>query len=272
MSLGAPSPPSVQSPDTTASNQEQYNLQTAAAQQAGSDVNQETPFGSLTYNQTGTGPSGIPLYTATTSLSPQIQSIYNSLMGQTGQTLTGADYGAQDPATVIGNATSGNTQALLGQETSYLDPFFNTQTSQLDTQLKNQGLEPGTPGYDNAMRANAANQNQAVTGFLAQAEPAAYQQAETNYTMPLSIASQELGLLNPSEATSSLVNPPQTQLQAPNYTQAVSDYNTANMNAYNAQVQSNSNMMSGLFGIPTAILGGWARSPSGGAAITSALT
>jgi hypothetical protein len=269
MSLSSPSPPTPQNPKDVAATQQQYNMDTAAAQQAGSNVNQVTPFGSLTYQQTGTGPGGIPLYTATSSLSPQIKSIYDSLMGQAGTTLGNANYGSTDPAATVGNMTSGTTKDLLDTEVSYLNPYFKTQTDQLDTKLRNQGLLPGSPAYDTAMRATQNNQGNTVTGFLAQAEPAAYQQAMQSYMLPLGVTSAELGLLNPGEVTGSLVNPPQTKVNPADYTGAVNSYNQAQQGAYQAQVQAQSGLMSGLFGIPSAILGGWARSPSGGSALTS---
>ncbi len=255
------SPPTPYStPNATADTQAQYNLQAANEQRAGNMVGQNSIFGNLNYAQTGTGPGGVPLYTATQTLSPQMQAIVNSLQGGvTGQLNTG-NYANSNPSQVIGDATSGNTKALLGQETSYLQPFFTQQHDQLDTQLRNQGIGPESPAYTRAMNNLSQSQNQSVTGFLAQAEPAAYQQARSSYLTPLDISQQEMGLLNPSMLTSSFVNPPQTNVAAPNYAGAVSDYNAAQNTAYQNQVAQNTAMMSGAFGIPTAVLGGWAKS------------
>lgn len=272
MSLSSPSPPD---PASVANATQGYNTAAGTASQAGSLINQVTPYGTVNYAQTGTGPGGVPLYTGTETLTPQQQSLLNILQGnqqtagtQASNLLTGANYGSSDPASVVGNMTSGNTKSLLDTETAYLKPYFDTQTSQLDTQLRNQGLQPGTPGYDNAARLLSNNQNNAVTGFLAQAEPAAYQQATSSYLLPLQTALSELGVSAPSptgiNATSAPTSPLNIASAGPTYA------NTAEQN-YAQQVAQQGNTMSGLFGIPSAILGGWARSPSGGAALTSLL-
>lgn len=271
MSMDSPSPPTPADPNTVAANQQTINTQAGATQQAASNVNQTTPFGSLSYQQTGTGPGGVPLYTATTSLSPQMQGIVNTLQGGTQGLLSNANYGSQSPADAIGGMTSGATKDLLDKETSYLNPFFTQQSSQLDTKLKNQGLDPSQPAYQQAMNNLLQSQNQGVTGFLAQAEPAAYAQASNSYTLPLTMAAQQMGLMNPNMVTGSLATTPQNQTQPANLIGATANYNTAQEAAYQDQLKQNTAMMSGLFGIPTSILGGWAGSPAGGAAITSAM-
>lgn len=269
-----PSPPPTPDPNQTAATQFDYNLKAGEAQQAASNVNQVTPYGSLTYTQTGTGPNGVPLYTATTSLSPSQQQLLDTLTGtkqtagtQASNLLSGANYGASNPSTVIGNATSGLTSDLLKQETDYLNPFFTQQSSQLDTQLRNQGLSPGTPAYDTAMNNLRQNQNQSVTGFLAQAEPAAYSQATSSYLLPSQLAGQLSTLGSPTSPT--FQTTPTNTTQPPNYTGAVANSAQIAQQNYQNQLQQNNAMMSGLFGIPTAVLGGWAGSPAGGAALSS---
>lgn len=274
MSLSSPTPPTPQDPNAVAATQQGYNVDSGVASQAGSQVNQLTPYGSLTYQQSGTGPSGVPLYTATTSLSPQQQQLLNTLQGtqqtagnQANSLLTNANYGGQNPADVVGNMTSGNTQALLDKETSYLNPYFTTQTQQLDTKLRNQGLQPSPSAnpsdpsswgpYERAMNQNAQNQNQSVTGFLAQAEPAAYQQAVSSYGLPLQTAQTLLGDSQPTGPT--FQNTPGLTVQPANYTGAVANYNTAQQQAYQNQLQQQNAMMSGLFSIASNGLGGWAK-------------
>src|ERR1700722_15274485 len=53
--------------------------------QAGSQYNQSNPYGSLQYQQTGTGPGGVPIYSANTSLSPVEQGLFNQYTGTQGQ-------------------------------------------------------------------------------------------------------------------------------------------------------------------------------------------
>lgn len=264
MSLSSPDVPTVPNPQTTATQQQGLNTQMLEQVQAASNVNQNTPTGSLTYTQTGTGPNGVPTYTATQTLSPAEQALLTQMQGtqmtagqQAGNLLSGANYGAPGsptPAQAIGDATSGNTKALLGQETSYLNPQFTQQTSQLDTQLRSQGIFPGNPAYDQQMQKLQLNQNQAITGFLATAEPAAYQQATSSYELPLTMASQELGLSAP--AGLGLTTTPQASGQPANLEGDVASANTANMQAYNAQLAQQNAMMSGLFGLGSAAISG----------------
>lgn len=53
------------------------NLEAARAGLAGSLIGQTTPYGSLSYRETGTDRFGNPMYTATQSLSPDQQALYN---------------------------------------------------------------------------------------------------------------------------------------------------------------------------------------------------
>lgn len=254
----APPVPTPQNPTAVASQQADYNFGAGTASQAGSMVNQNNPYGSLSYNQTGVGPGGVPIYSSNVSLTPQLQSLVSSLMGQSNNLISGANYGGQAPADVIGGMTSGTTKDLLDKHISYLQPFFNTQREQLDTKLRNQGFAPGQPGYDNAMRGMDTNQNQSVQSFLAQAQPEAYKQAVSSYTLPLQLAASEMGLVDPGFLNKALVNPPQLNIGPPDYTGAVNSYNNAQQAAYEAKSKANSAMLSGLFGIPSALLGGWA--------------
>lgn len=72
--VSSPKPPD---PVKTAEAQGAMNRETAITQQELNMVNQNGPWGSVTYDQTGTSASGTPTYTATTSLSPSQQSIFD---------------------------------------------------------------------------------------------------------------------------------------------------------------------------------------------------
>ena len=82
--MGKPKPPKPADPKETGAAQTATNIGTAIAQQNLNNVNQITPDGSLTYNQTGTyryvdpldgKVHNIPTYTATQTLSPEQQAI-----------------------------------------------------------------------------------------------------------------------------------------------------------------------------------------------------
>lgn len=277
-----PTPPDpqqgIQLGQQVASQQQGYNTAAGQQSQQGSMVGQVNPYGSLSYNQTGTGANGTPLYTATEQLSPQQQQLFNLLQGtqgtagqQAGSLLSGANYGSQTPAQAIGDKTSGITNQIMNSETSYLDPFFKTSRDQLDTQLKNQGLEPGQPAYDNAMRGLDTSQGLTVSNFAAQTQPQAMQEANTLYQMPAQMAESLAQFGQPGSVNNNLTTTPGLNVQPANLTGATATENQSLNTQYQAQNQQYQNMMSGIFGIPTAVLGGWAGSPSGGSAISSAL-
>jgi len=260
-----PDAPTVTDPNVTAAKQQQLNTTAGTQSQVGSMTNQVTPTGSLSYTQTGTSSDGTPLYTATTKLSDPQQQLLNTLQGTqqaagtAGKNLiSGANYGAQAPGDVIGNATSGLVKDAMAKQVSYLDPYFQQQTSQLDTQLRNQGFAPGQPGYDNAMRAVQNNQGNTVTGFEAQMEPQMYQQAYQNYMTPASLGGTLAGLGAPSNPT--FQSTPQLNIQPANLIGATANAQQAAEASYQDQLKQSQAMMSGLFGIPTALLGGWAKS------------
>lgn len=259
-----PDAPPVADPNAVAANQQALNTKSGQQSQVGSMTNQVTPTGSLSYSQTGTSSDGTPLYTATTKLSDPQQQLLDILQGtqktagQQGQSLiSGANYGAQSPTDVIGNATSGLTKDAMTKQVAYLDPYFKQQTDQLDTQLRNQGFAPGQPGYDNAMRAVQNNQGNTVTGFLSQMEPQMYQQAYQNYMTPASLGGTLAGLGSPSNPT--FQNTPQLNIQPANLIGATANAQTAAEASYQDQLKQSQAMMSGLFGIPSALLGGWAQ-------------
>ena len=266
----ASGPPPAPSAGDVSKKQQDYNITAAAAGQAGSMVGQETPFGSLSYQKTGTGPGGIPLYTATTNLTPQMQAIVNSLQGITSGNLGGpTDYSAGNFGQVVGDATSGLTSNLLQKQMDYYQPYFKKDKAQLDTTLRNQGFAPGQPGYDNAMRGLLDSQNRTMQQAAATFEPQAYNQAVQNYLGPLSVANTVYGMINPAFAKSSMVPTPTTSVQPV-------DYSSNAWNQYNAQLQQSQAAQSGMWGIPTALLGGWAQSgfalPSfGGSGLSAAL-
>lgn len=93
----SPTPPPAPDPNQTASAQTHSNIDTALANARLNRVNQQTPWGSLTYSQGDVDANGIPTYNANIQLSPaqqqlleqqqQMQTLRNtiaqSLLGQT---------------------------------------------------------------------------------------------------------------------------------------------------------------------------------------------
>jgi hypothetical protein len=192
----APTPPN---PAQTAAAQTGTNVSTAVANSQLNRVNQVTPGGSLTYANTGefewTDPSTgntykIPLQTATQTLSPEQQNLYNlnqqtqTNLGQLGSSqsamlqnllghpldTSGAPRGGDpnslqgyDAATGYGNPNDrqlrtfddGDGMALRqrAEEALFqrLDPQLQRDRANMEARLADQGIKLGSPAYQAAM-------------------------------------------------------------------------------------------------------------------------
>lgn len=278
MSIGS-SPPQPQNPGTTANTQQGFNTLAAEQNQAGSAVNQNNQFGSLTYQQTGVGPGGIPIYSSNINLNPQQQGLLNTQTAtqqnagnQAFNLLSGANYGGQSPTQAIGNESSGIEGQMMGQWLSSQTPWLNQQTDQMKTQLENSGIfpsptatnDPSTWGpYERAMGQLQQSQEMGVAGAASQFQPQAYQEALSNYQLPEQLALQLSQYASPQSPTNSLVQTPGFNTSAPNYEGDVSNYTNAQMQAWAAQQQMQGSLLSGLFGAGGNIIGGMARGGTG---------
>jgi hypothetical protein len=180
--MGKPSTPSAPDPYASAAAQYQYGTQAAAYNKALGSGTTVTPVGQQTQVQTGTSPTGAPIYTTTSSLTPAQQQIFNAQQGAqetlapTGQYLASeAGHTLEQPLPTnptappvqMGINTSGVSaipgagdlsgftdqarQAAYQQQTQYLDPQYQQEQEQLDNQLKQSGAQPGSEAYNNAM-------------------------------------------------------------------------------------------------------------------------
>lgn len=209
--------------------QTKANLQTALVNAQLNRVNETTPYGSVKYSQVPdpTSPTGFS-YQRDTTLSPEQQALYQSstknaqgasnlagqLQGQVGDALKNpfslSDYGsstkvsspgdpmsAQGPNAVnLGNAASyaGGAQAvgktLYDQRLALLQPQMDRQNAQLDTQLRNQGLMPGTQAYDNALSDLRTSQSQQLNQLAGDATTAAGNEQSRLAGLDLSLTGQ----------------------------------------------------------------------------------
>lgn len=153
--------------------------------------------------------------------------------------------------------------AAYRQQTSRLDPQWNTRQQQQETQLRNQGLVPGSEAYDNAMRDfnfgrndaySSAFNNSFNTGLAAQqADFGMQNQANTQNTqLQAYLRSLPLNELNALRTGSQVQNPQfqgynPSQVAAPPIFGAAQAQAGAQQNAYNAQVGQQNAMTGGLF-------------------------
>lgn len=249
------SSPKAPDPMQTAAAQSGMNRDTAITQQQLNMTNQVTPWGNLTYDQTGT--SGFrdsqgnwvetPTYTATTTLSPEQQAIFEKSQQAQGN-LAGlaADQSAflQDylkKPFEYNNQDAENWAYDLGAQR--LDPRFAQQENDTRSRLIAQGIRPGTAAWDREMTNLSQSKNDAYNQLMLTGRQQAYTEALQERNQPIN----EIGaLLSGSQvSTPQFQSTPQTGVGGVDYTGLVN-------NKYQADVQAKNSMMGGLFGLLSA--------------------
>ncbi len=270
-----PDPPSAASiaagANQTAENQAGFNQEAWLS----SLIGQQGPWGSLSYQQTGTTPEGNPLMTAITKYAPGVQALFDQLVGnkgtagqQAGALLEGRDYGAVNPENVVGDLSNGITGGIMDQWKSFHTPFFEQAKDRLHTQLSNRGLVPGQPAYDAAMRELDTNQGLTINNLIGSVGTKAYELAQGLYKMPAELAMMLGQFGSPASATQDFTSH-LPQLQPPNLIGAQANMSQQMNDIWKAQTQKYGDLWGGVGQIGGSLLGGWASSPSGGAMLSS---
>ena len=217
-------------PDPTATSNAQfgYNQDAAGSQARINMVDQNTPFGSLNYSQTGTAADGTPQFTSSTTYSPEVQALLSK--------------GFDNASNFDGGAATAKN--MSGMWENLQKPIFAQQDSNLDSKLASQGITQGSEAYNNAMNLKARNQNDARTSFDLQAQPLAFQEALQSAQFPAGMLAALTGSVNPGFRQT-----PQEQIQPPNYAGAVEQN-------YQQKMQNYQNMINGMFKLGSAVVGG----------------
>lgn len=248
--ITTPQPPAPPDPVATANAQAADNKTTAITQNELNSTNQVTPYGSLTYNQSGTFADGTPQFTATTSLSPSEQNLFN--LGQTTQGTLG-QIGVDESAKVQNvlntpfdlNAATGTQQADISK--TLLDPVWNQRQASLETQLANQGVSQGSDAYTNAMRDFNSQRDSSYNSALLADRGQATTEALTQRDQPLNEISALMAgsqVQQPSFTNTPSAAVAQTPLSSDVYNSAALGEQN-----YQSQVSSSNAMMGGLFGL-----------------------
>lgn len=236
-----PKPPD---PYTTANAQTQSNIATAKSQQGLNMVNQTTPYGSLTYSQTGTNPDGSPQYGANVSFSQPQQQIYDAgnanKMGQMGiaSGLLAGKSGALsgNPLDLSWGATEANLDAL-GAKT--LDPQFAQRTNQLTQDLYNRGIRPGDEQYQIAMDQLGRDRGAAYNNLYLTGHNTAVNDLTSQYYSPLQTYQQLMQGTGPQSPTGANVSTPQVNIPGTNISGLIEQnyqQDSNNANARNGQI------------------------------------
>ena len=252
--MKAPSPPGVYK---TAEAQAGSNQSTAITQQLMNMVDQTGPNGSLTYNQSGTNTYFDPLlkkdvtlpkFTATTTLSPEQQ----ALLGKNNQfDLKTADI-ALGQADRLGSTLSQPFTYDVGDHEKWASDLYGKlnndvnarNISGMEAKLANQGLQPGTPAYDDAMRNLMYSQDKARNDFMLGSYGQGFQTAKAVRDQPIN---ETTALMSGAQVT-----PFQPQ-QTPNVGVNGTDVAAIANNKYQAQLANYQANMGGLFNLASGV-------------------
>ena len=265
--MSSPQAPTAPDPVATANAQAAMNKETAIAQYGLSATNQNTPQGSINYQQIGTWPDGTPRYQSTTAYSPGEQNIYETGL----QTRKNVGDIARDQSSRIGNLLATplelknpDVEGRINElARTRLDPYWKAKSNEFDTKLATQGItDPGSDAYVNAHRVFGQQENDAYNQMYLTGRQQANQELLTERNQPINEIS---ALMSGSQVSQpNFSQTPSVPVQPTDYTGAVRDSYNAQMAGYNANLSSQNAMMGGLFGLAAAPLGGFAmanRSP-----------
>ncbi|XUM19744.1 tail fiber domain-containing protein [Bradyrhizobium oligotrophicum S58] len=166
--MDPPAPTPTPDPVKTAAAQAASNKETAIAQANLNNYDKVSPDGSQTYQVIGTNADGTPKYQQTTTLSASNQGIYDTNQAtKTNIATIGKDQSAKI-GTLLGTpfkVDSAISDRLVGLGKTRLDPQWAANDEKQAASLANQGITPGSPAYDNAMRSYNAAKNDAYNSL-----------------------------------------------------------------------------------------------------------
>lgn len=259
--MNSSSPPPAPNPTQTAAAQTQSNRDTAITQYGLNATNQVTPYGNLSYSQSGTWDDGTPRFTATQTLSPEEQALYNQYTES--QKKLGAIGGRQidkvgtilDTPFKLDNEATESRLMELGRKR--LDPVLTQRRDALETKLYNQGLQPGTEAWNRAITLNDQGQNDAYNQLLLTGRTQANQELLTERNQPLN---EITALMSGSQVQQpNFVNTPNASV-APTDVAGITQQGYQNsLIPWQNEQQQQQAMLGGLFGLGGTALGGWAR-------------
>lgn len=245
-----PTPPAAPDPVATANAQSAANKQTAITQSELNQVNQVTPQGNLTYNQSGTTADGTPQFTATQTYSPQEQQLFD-LSNQTQQNL--GNIGVQQSSKIGDllntpfNTDTATADKIQGLQNEFLNPQWDRQQTALQTQLIDKGVRPGTVAYTNAMNDFSNQRQKGYDQSYLDSYNTGQQAALTQRNQPINEIS---ALLSGSQVSQpSYTNTPNAGVAPTDVIGAQQQSLNQQNLGYQAQLNQNSGLMSGLFGL-----------------------
>jgi len=264
----APPPPDY----TAAANATaQGNIDAARVATAANRVNQVTPYGNLTYKQTGTDSYGNPTWTATQELAPAQQKILEQQAGLSSGLLNTAQSGLDYAGNLMAKpgidmsklpSTGFNPgQSYQDAMMARLEPQIGRENQSFEQDMANKGIGAGTQAYNTAKQLLAQNQNDRYNQATVQglnagltANQQAFAQQGYNQMQPINVIN---ALRTGSQVASpQYVNPAQQATTAgPDLLGAAGQQYNANLAQTNANNAATSGFMGGLMNMGAAYLG-----------------
>lgn len=240
---------------TAAGNAEAARIATKANR-----INQNTPYGSISYSS---GVNGDPdQWRSDVSLSPTGQQLLNyqntaslNYGDQAVKGLQRVDESLSQPFDF--SSVKDVSDRAYGNYTARLDPQWQRSDAALETKLRNQGIPVGSEAWKAAMADQAYAKNDAYTSANTasiNSMPATFQLAQALRDQPLN----EVNALRTGSqvTTPQFSSPGQQQTTAgPNYLGAAQSEGQYAGNIYNQQMAQQNAMMQGLFNIGAAYVG-----------------
>lgn len=240
---------------------------TAVANAYLGNVNQVTPDGTLTYDQTGTynwhdpytdKSYDIPTFTATQTLSDQQQQT-KALTDQAQTNLAGI---AQDQsariADLLGKPVDLSNEAVEGRlfdlGRSRLDPVFSERRGSLEADLANKGIGIGSKAYETAMRQFGQQENDAYNNLLLQGRGQSVQEILAGRNQPIN---ETTALLSGSQVTQpNFVNAQMPTIPTTDVGGIIGNYDNQVANNAQRKNAATQSILGGLFGLGSSFLYG----------------
>jgi hypothetical protein len=267
--------PPAPNPTSTANGQMNYEQNNAAFNASLNRYNVNSPFGSMSWSQTGTDPkTGAPIYGQNISLAPDAQQALTNtqktqagLSGLQGQAMGGVSNALNSnpfdqsklPASMV-NAGQTGQDALMER----FQPMMDLQNKQFEADQANRGIAQGSDPYNANRQSLDFSQNDLRSQAALNGINVGNQAQNQAMNVQSWAANSPLNYLNGLMSSSQIQTPqfqgtPSVMANAPNYQSAVGQGYQGQLNGYNAQTGANNSMMSGLFGLGASTAPYWSQ-------------
>ncbi len=257
------SPPPAPDPAKQIEAQTAANRDTAVAQTQLNMVDQDTPYGSLTYEQTGTYDDGTPKFRATTGLTPEQQGLLDQ-QNEFGGIVNAIGI---DQAKMLGGhlgnpvdlSTASIDDAILERYMPRFNEYEQEARDRLETMLVNKGIRVGDAAYADAVRDHDRNFGDKHNQLMIDARGKTVQEILAERNQPIN---EITALLSGGQVTApNFTSTPQTGIEGVNVAGINQQGYQNQLNRFKYEQDQKNAMMGGIAGLGSAALqSGWMMS------------